>query len=322
VGTQGNGLSSLPFGSSAGLSGSLASGSGGGVLGFGNQALDPATGQPLIEAAGLPAALNPLPAGTRLSSDSVRLGLGWQVGERLTLGGEVEHEVARRRTPPLAVGADWRLTDWARLYTRWEQQSGWTTCKVSAPPTRARRRWCSASSGQPLADTQVFSEYRLRDAVSGADLQLASGLRRQWTVAEGLGLQRRAGTHPGPARQRRHRHRGHAGAGLDRRPAVARQHARGGGGARPTWTVPPHVDERFDTTLWTGDAGTQARPRLDAAGASPPAAHRLPQPRRRAAEPHGGRPGLARHRHQPRQRAGQAGIQARSDASNADTSAR
>jgi hypothetical protein len=189
----------------------------GGLLGYGNQALDPATGVPVIQGSTLADAVNPLPAGTQLSADTVRLGLGWRVGERLTLGGEVEHEVQGDDRRRLSVGADWRLYDWARLYARWEQQSGWIHLNgVSANDSRASALVLGID-GQPLQDTQAFSEYRLRDAASGNDIQHAAGLRRQWTLAEGLGLQRGAGTHPGPARQRRHGHRGHAGAGLDRR---------------------------------------------------------------------------------------------------------
>ena len=40
IGTQGNGLLTAPFGSTAGLTGSIGSGSGGGALGFGNQSID------------------------------------------------------------------------------------------------------------------------------------------------------------------------------------------------------------------------------------------------------------------------------------------
>ncbi|MEN9629054.1 MAG: hypothetical protein RJA10_2281, partial [Pseudomonadota bacterium] len=250
VGTQAHGLSSLPFGATTGLSGSIASGSGGGALGFGNQALDPASGVPLIDAGTLPAAVNPLPAGTRLASDSLRLGLGWRAGKRLTLGGELEHDVdgdARRR---VAVGADWRLTDWARLYTRWERQSGWTTLQgVSATGSQASALVVGVD-GQPLADTQVFSEYRLRDAVSGPDLQMASGLRRQWTVAEGWGLNAgleriqvlRGGTATATA----------ATLGLDWTGSPLWR-----GSTRVEWRrsadlgATPAVDERFDTTLWT-----------------------------------------------------------------------
>ena len=250
VGTQAQGLSSLPFGSTRGLSGSLASGSAGGALGFGNQALDPSTGLPVIDGSSLPDAVNPLPAGTRLSSDSVRLGLGWRAGERLTLGGEVEHDVdgdARRR---IALGADWRLTDWARLYTRWEQQRGWTTLQgVSATDSHASAL-VFGIAGQPLADTQVFSEYRLRDAVNGTDLQLASGLRRQWTVSDGLGvnagLERIQVLRGSPATATA------ATLGLDwTRDPLWR------GSTRIEWRrsadldATPVLDERFDTTLWT-----------------------------------------------------------------------
>ena len=37
-----------------------------------------------------------------------------------------------------------------------------------------------------LRDTQVFSEYRLRDAISGRDTQLASGIRQGFDLADGL----------------------------------------------------------------------------------------------------------------------------------------
>jgi hypothetical protein len=250
IGTQAIGLSTLPFGADTGLTSSLASGAGGGALGFGNQAIDPVSGQPLIGAGAAPVAGSTLPAGTRLHTDSVRLGLGWQVSERLSLGGEIEHDIdgdVRRR---MAVGADWRLTDWARLYTRWEQQRGWTTLQgVSATGERASALVFGVA-GQPLAEAQVFSEYRLRDAISGADVQWASGLRRQWTVANGLGVN--AGL------ERIQVLRGSAATataatlGLDwtRDPlwkASTRLEWRRSADLDST----PAADERFDTVLWT-----------------------------------------------------------------------
>lgn len=250
VGTLANGTSSLPFGSTTGLSGSLASGSGGGALGYGNQALDPTTGLPLIQDGSLPSAINPLPAGTRLEADTVRLGVGWRASERLTLGGEVEHEVSGDERRRVALGADWRVGTLARLYTRWEQQTGWTSLQgVSATGSRASAL-VFGIDGQPLPDTQAFSEYRLRDAVNGADLQLASGLRRQWTLAEGIGVQAgveriqvlRGSTATATA----------ATVGLDwtRNPlwrGSTRLEVRRSADLPDTTT-----DERFTTTLWTG----------------------------------------------------------------------
>jgi len=242
VGTQGNGLSSLPFSSS---------GSGGGVLGYGNQALDPATGVPVIQGSTLADAVNPLPAGTQLSADTVRLGLGWRVGERLTLGGEVEHEVQGDDRRRVSLGADWRLYDWARLYARWEQQSGWTHLNgISANDSRASALVLGID-GQPLQDTQAFSEYRLRDASSGSDIQHAAGLRRQWTLAEGLGLQ--AGLERIQVLRGDSATATAATLGLDWTRSelwrgATRLELRRSADLGTTDTV----DERFTTTLWTG----------------------------------------------------------------------
>jgi len=185
VGTQGNGLLTLPFGDTAGLSGSLASGAGGGALGYGNQALDPATGLPVVSAGGLASAITSLPAGTRLASDSLRLGLGWRAAERVTLGAEVEHEVsgdARRR---VALGADYQLAERTRLYGRWERQSGWVQLAGATDAGRSAHALVFGVDSSYLRDTQVFSEYRLRDAVSGRDAQVASGVRQGFDLAEG-----------------------------------------------------------------------------------------------------------------------------------------
>lgn len=249
VGEPGSGLSALPFGSTAGLSGSLASGAGGGVLGFGNQALDPATGVPVVGGGTLPAAQTTLPAGTRLASDGVRLGVGWRAGERLTLGGEIEHEVDGDERRRLALGADWRLADAARLYARWERQQGWTTLQgISATASQADVL-VFGIDGRLAPDAQAFSEYRLRDAVSGQDLQLASGLRRQWTLAPGLGVQ--AGLERIQVLRGRTATATAATLGLD---YTAQPLWRGS--ARLEWRRSADLDdtapdERFDTTLWT-----------------------------------------------------------------------
>jgi hypothetical protein len=251
VGEAGSGWSSLPFSSTQGLSSSLGSGAGGGALGYGNQALDPATGLPVIGSGSWTGSITALPAGTRLSSDTVRLGVGWRAGERLTLGGEIEHEVDGDERRRLAIGADWRLADWARLYTRWEQQQGWTSLQgVSALDSRASAL-VFGIDGQPLQDTQAFSEYRLRDAVSGRDLQHASGLRRQWLLAEGLGLQ--------AALERIQVLRGStatanaASVGLDwTRSELWRGSTRLELRRSADIDGTPEIDERFTTTLWTG----------------------------------------------------------------------
>lgn len=185
VGARGTGVLVSPFGLTSGLTGSIASGAGGGLLGFGNQVLDPATGLPVIEQGGLQPGASSLAEGTELSSRALRLGLGWRASERLTLGGEVEADVAGDARRRVALGADYAAWERTRLYGRWERQSGWVQMAGVSDVDRRASRFALGVESRHWQDTQLFSEYRLRDAVAGRDLQLASGLRHGWDIAEG-----------------------------------------------------------------------------------------------------------------------------------------
>jgi hypothetical protein len=252
VGAQGNGLLFEPFGSTAGLTSSLASGSGGGALGFGQQPLDPATGLPLVQPGStLGEAVNTLPVGTRLAADSLRLGLGWRANDALTLGAEIEHELDGTERRRLSLGADWRLANQARLYGRWERQQGWTTLQgVSAIQGRSSALVVGVD-GQAWFDAQAYSEYRLRDAISGQDVQLASGLRRQWQLGAGLGLQaalERVQVVRGDSAAARSASLGLDWTGSSLWRGSTRLELRRSGDRAST----PVQDEQFTTLLWTG----------------------------------------------------------------------
>jgi hypothetical protein len=185
VGTQGNGSLSWPYSNTAGLTSSIGSGSGGGALGFGNQVVDPATGLPVIQQGGLPNATSRLAAGTKLSSNSVRLGAGFRVTDNFTLGAEGESDVSGDRRRRVALGGDYSVAERTRLYGRLERQSGWVNLGgVSDTGTSATAVVFGVDSSY-LRDTQLFSEYRLRDAIAGRDVQQASGVRNSWDVAPG-----------------------------------------------------------------------------------------------------------------------------------------
>jgi hypothetical protein len=186
VGTQANGWSTLPFGDTSGLSGSIVTGAAGGALGYGNQTIDTATGLPVIGQGGLATAVSSLPVGTQLRSDTVRLGAGWRATERFSLGAEVEGDVSGDRRRRIALGGDYLLGERTRLYGRFERQSGWVSLAgVTETGIRANALVFGVDS-TVLRDTQVFSEYRLRDAISGRDTQLASGIRQGFDLADGL----------------------------------------------------------------------------------------------------------------------------------------
>lgn len=176
-----------PFASTTGLTSSIATGSGGGAVGFGNQLIDPVTGLQLITT-------STTPSGTTstntqgLSSDSLRVGLGFKATDRLTVGGEVEHEINGDPRQRVALGADYQIAERTRLYARAQTQTGLSSpSAVSTDGTDSRALIFGVDTSY-WRDTQVFSEYRLRDALSGRDNQLASGVRNGWDFAPGLRL--------------------------------------------------------------------------------------------------------------------------------------
>jgi hypothetical protein len=185
VGTQANGALTWPYDQTTGLSSAIGSGSGGGALGYGNQVVDPATGLPVIQQGTAASATSSLAAGTKLASNTVRLGAGLRVSDRLTLGAEAESDVSGDRRRRVALGGDYSLAERTRLYGRYEYQSGWVQMGGVSDTGRNAGAFIVGVDSSYLRDTQLFSEYRLRDAIAGRDLQLASGVRNNWDVAEG-----------------------------------------------------------------------------------------------------------------------------------------
>jgi hypothetical protein len=181
--------SGIPFGNAGGLTGGFASGSGGGALGYGQQALDPLTGLMVINgnSSGSPITSD-LPVGTELESDSARVGLGYRVSDRLSAGAEVEQSVSGEDRKRLAAGLDYQVFERSRVYGRYEKQTGLTSAYGITTTDREADALVFGVDSSYLRDTQTFSEYRLRDSISGRDVQAASGIRNTWDIAEGLRL--------------------------------------------------------------------------------------------------------------------------------------
>ena len=186
IGSNTTGVVISPFSLTSGLTGSLASGAGGGAVGFGVQALDPSTGLPLITQGGLTPQASSLPRGTRLDSRTLRLGAGWRATEQWRLGAELETDVGGDERKRIALGADYAINPRTRLYGRAEHQTGWVQLNGVSDTQRSADTLALGVDTTVLRETQLFSEYRLRDAISGRDLQLASGARHFWDLAEGI----------------------------------------------------------------------------------------------------------------------------------------
>lgn len=183
------GLMASPFSSTAGLSSSVGSGAAGGAVGFGNQMLDATTGLPIIQPGNsLGGGLNANSNSTGLHSNTLRAGLGFKANERLTLGGEIEHSFSGEARHRYALGGDYQVAERTRLYGRFERQTGLSGPELISTADRQGNALVLGVDSSYLRDTQLFSEYRLRDAWSGRDLQLASGVRNTWDFAPGLRL--------------------------------------------------------------------------------------------------------------------------------------
>ena len=177
------------FGNAGGLTGGFATGSGGGALGYGSQPLDPLTGLPVLGSNGAQGEwTSSLPVGTELESETARIGLGFKASEKLTVGGEVEQEIRGEDRNRVALGVDWQAFERSRLYGRYEKQTGLTSAYGITEAGREADAFVFGVDSSYVKDTQAFSEYRMRDAVAGRDLQAASGIRHTWNLAEGLRL--------------------------------------------------------------------------------------------------------------------------------------
>ncbi len=189
IGTTSPWSTGTPFGQVGGLTGGFATGAGGGALGYGSQALDPATGLMVINGSSTGSAItNSLPVGTKLESDSARIGLGYRFSDRFTGGAEYEASISGEDRHRVAAGVDYHLFERSRLYGRYEKQTGLTSAYGITTVDREADAFVFGIDSTYLRDTQAFSEYRLRDAISGRDVQAASGIRNNWDIREGLRL--------------------------------------------------------------------------------------------------------------------------------------
>lgn len=189
VGTTSPWSVASPYGNAGGLTGGFATGAGGGALGYGQQALDPQTGLMVINSgAGAGTVESRLPVGTELESDSARLGAGYRISERFNAGAEIERSISGEERKRVAAGVDYQVLERSRLYGRYERQTGLTSAWGITTTDRDADAWVFGIDSTYLRDTQAFSEYRLRDAISGRDVQAASGIRNTWDVREGLRL--------------------------------------------------------------------------------------------------------------------------------------
>jgi uncharacterized repeat protein (TIGR01451 family) len=101
---------------------------------------------------------------------------------------EAEVDVQDSARKVLAAGADYQLPNNGRLYARHEFASS-ITGPYGLNNQQRQNATVFGVNADYMKDGNVFSEYRIRDAISGGDAEAALGLRNMWTLAEGVKLQ-------------------------------------------------------------------------------------------------------------------------------------
>lgn len=102
--------------------------------------------------------------------------------------GEAEVDVQDSNRKAVAVGGEYMLPNNGRLYARHEFLSSITGPYGLTNQQRQNTTVVGLNTAY-MKDGNLFSEYRVRDAISGGDAEAAIGLRNTWSVAEGLRVQ-------------------------------------------------------------------------------------------------------------------------------------
>ena len=137
-----------------------------------------------------PTASTPGSAGTTPNEvTSVRLRLTGPVPfvKDASIYGEVEVDTQDAERKVVAIGGDYLLPDRGKLYLRHELISS-LTGPYGLNEQQRQNATILGVDTEYMKDARLFSEYRIREALSGGDAEAAIGLRNLWTIADGLRL--------------------------------------------------------------------------------------------------------------------------------------
>jgi hypothetical protein len=189
-----------------------------GISQVGNQQIDPATGLPVI----CNSVVNPIAAPAQsLDRTSIFVRAGYKATDNLTVDGELQNingtdaattaklglryaatknvdltaelqrEFGNGNNNLYRFGADWRVADKTRVYSRYELARTYSSSYgLGIGPLS--RVFALGVDTQYMQDGSLYSEYRLNDSASGKTIQNAIGLKNGWNIAEGLRLQTNA----------------------------------------------------------------------------------------------------------------------------------
>lgn len=127
---------------------------------------------------------------TNKSLSAAHLRIAGQVPKIPALSVFAEHEQDlsnsdKRRT---SIGGDYRIHERSKVYLRHEITSSLGNL-YTLNSAQQQNATVIGIDANYTDNGRVFSEYRLRDALTGREAEAAVGLRNQWTVAQGIRVQ-------------------------------------------------------------------------------------------------------------------------------------
>ena len=165
-------------------SGSGLTASSGGLFGSGTGPSNPTLGQ-------VPSLATQV--GTPIDTTTLLIGVKGKLTDKLSVGAEYERSVAGDSANRAAAIATFQVAERTALNARYESQTGLGSYFDRSNRSNALVFGVTNSyllsglgAGGSGVEGQLFSEYRLRDAIGGREAQLASGMRNTFDVAQGL----------------------------------------------------------------------------------------------------------------------------------------
>lgn len=150
----------------------------------GNQQIDPNTGRQIQCSV---AAATGSGAESDLDQTAFYAKASYRATDTVMLLGEIQKEVGGNNNLLYSIGADWRVAEKTRVYGRYAHSQTWGGA-YGLGVGEASGIFSVGIDTQYMQDGSIFSEYRLRDASSGREVQAALGLRNGWVLADGLRL--------------------------------------------------------------------------------------------------------------------------------------
>ncbi|MDH5265252.1 MAG: hypothetical protein OEX21_10925, partial [Betaproteobacteria bacterium] len=142
------------------------------------------TTSPIPPVEGLPA---PGPLPTEVTTVRARVTGPLPLVEGASVYGEAEVDLRDADRRVLALGGEYTLPNRGRVYARHEFVSS-ITGPYGLNATERQNTTAVGVDFDYMKDGRLFSEYRIRDAMSGGDAEAAIGLKNLWTLAPGLRL--------------------------------------------------------------------------------------------------------------------------------------